>query len=175
MAARAGTSVLAMGCIDVPALHAQNERVTALPAPGFGAEVRRRRKARGWSQEELAEAAGCSRNTIWRVEKGDATVQVETMQGIAEALLTSVAALFGGDASADAGALNPEEAAILQAYRGGTLGQRAVIFRVSEELRAAQLAAVPLAPAPEPSAGAPPAGTRSARGKGTPARRHRAS
>lgn len=55
------------------------------PAPLFGAIIREARKKRGWSQEELGQAAGLSRPTIARVES-DNDVSTATIGKIARAL-----------------------------------------------------------------------------------------
>jgi transcriptional regulator with XRE-family HTH domain len=53
--------------------------------PLFGEVIRRARKNRGWSQEELGQAAGLSRPTIARVE-ADSDVSTATIGKIAQAL-----------------------------------------------------------------------------------------
>lgn len=44
-----------------------------MPSLSFGRQVRDRRKQEGWSQEELAEKAGISRNYLSQIERGVAT------------------------------------------------------------------------------------------------------
>jgi transcriptional regulator with XRE-family HTH domain len=53
--------------------------------PLFGEVIREARKKRGWSQEELGQAAGLSRPTIARVE-ADSDVTTATIGKIARAL-----------------------------------------------------------------------------------------
>jgi transcriptional regulator with XRE-family HTH domain len=53
--------------------------------PLFGEVIREARKKRGWSQEDLAQAAGLSRPTIARVES-DNDVSTATIGKIAQAL-----------------------------------------------------------------------------------------
>lgn len=53
--------------------------------PLFGEVIREARKKRGWSQEELGQAAGLSRPTIARVE-ADNDVSTATIGKIARAL-----------------------------------------------------------------------------------------
>jgi putative transcriptional regulator len=54
------------------------------------------RKERGWTQEELAEAAGVSKGTIAAVESGQTVPTVTTAIRIARALGELVETLFGG-------------------------------------------------------------------------------
>ena len=42
-----------------------------LPSSGFGAQLRRKRDDKGWTQKELAEASGIHTNTIARLERGE--------------------------------------------------------------------------------------------------------
>lgn len=55
--------------------------------------LRRHRRARGFSQEQLAEAAGLSVGVVRKVEQGD-NVRVETLHMLARALGTTTSALF---------------------------------------------------------------------------------
>lgn len=61
--------------------------MTAAPAPieRFGDIVKAQRRAKGWSQDQLAEAAGLSRPTVARVEAGSA-VSTATLSKVAVAL-----------------------------------------------------------------------------------------
>jgi transcriptional regulator with XRE-family HTH domain len=70
-----------------------------------GDRVRRRRLVRGWSQGELAVAAGVSRQSVAAVEAGRQVPSVEAALGLAGALDCTVEELFGRDrarSSADA-------------------------------------------------------------------------
>lgn len=58
-----------------------------------GANVRRERESRGWSQEHLAERAGLSWRTVLRAEHGEG-VQLASVVALARALHVSVAELF---------------------------------------------------------------------------------
>lgn len=56
------------------------------------------RKAKGWSQEKLAEMAGITRVTISNIERGKTTnVKASTLVGIADALGTTVGSIFFGE------------------------------------------------------------------------------
>ncbi|MEI8140607.1 MAG: helix-turn-helix transcriptional regulator [bacterium] len=56
----------------------------------IGCEVYRRRHARGWSQEKLAEHADCTRNTISFVERGLFNVSAEMLLNLAKAFGTNI-------------------------------------------------------------------------------------
>ena len=53
--------------------------------PQLGAQVRRLRTERGWTQEELSRYSGVSRPTIARLETGE-TVRTKTLQALCRAL-----------------------------------------------------------------------------------------
>lgn len=55
------------------------------PIEQFGGIVKAQRKAKGWSQEQLAQAAGLSRPTVARIESGNA-VSTDTMAKVAAVL-----------------------------------------------------------------------------------------
>lgn len=55
------------------------------PIEKFGGVVKAQRKAKGWSQEQLAQSAGLSRPTVARIESGNA-VSTDTMAKVAAAL-----------------------------------------------------------------------------------------
>ena len=52
----------------------------------LGENVRRQREQRFLSPGELAEKAGISRNTLWRIESGDYPARPRTVRKLAEAL-----------------------------------------------------------------------------------------
>lgn len=60
--------------------------------------VRQIRQAKGWSQEQLAEAAGLSRDAVSRIERNDRAARLDTVAAIAEGLGVEVAALVIGTA-----------------------------------------------------------------------------
>jgi len=61
----------------------------------IGDKVRELRKARGLLQEELAERAGVSTQTVRNVEAGRFNTKTETLVKIARALDVPVGELFG--------------------------------------------------------------------------------
>jgi transcriptional regulator with XRE-family HTH domain len=52
----------------------------------FGARVRARRRARGLSQEALADRAGCSIARVGRIERGEADTGITAVYALARAL-----------------------------------------------------------------------------------------
>lgn len=48
--------------------------------------LKRLRKAGGWSQEELASRVGCHRTYFGAIERGERNITLSTLQSIAEAL-----------------------------------------------------------------------------------------
>lgn len=61
--------------------------------------MRDARQALGLSQEDIAEAAGCSRVHIGLIESGQRTPSLELLCKIAEALKTSAGFLLGEEAN----------------------------------------------------------------------------
>lgn len=62
----------------------------------FGASVKRRRRQLGLSQESLAERADLHRTYVCDVERGARNLSLQSIAKLAQALETSVAALFPG-------------------------------------------------------------------------------
>ncbi len=60
----------------------------------FGNNIKQQRKRKNWSQEELAEKIGVSRNTVSDIEKGQDFVGAKTLLNLAVALDTEVYELF---------------------------------------------------------------------------------
>lgn len=68
------------------------------------------RKAKGWSQEDLAEVSGVKQPTISKVENGNDSVTLRTLKAIAAALDVPLYQLFTDDTVA-------AELILLNAYR----------------------------------------------------------
>jgi len=58
------------------------------------ARIRQLRSKKGWSQEQLAEAAGLSRDAISRIERGDREPKLETLEEVSGALGVRAAELL---------------------------------------------------------------------------------
>lgn len=63
-------------------------------ATKIGRVIRRRRYAHGWSQEKLAEKAGCHRNHVGYVERGVFNMSLETLGDFAKALDTTILSII---------------------------------------------------------------------------------
>jgi transcriptional regulator with XRE-family HTH domain len=64
------------------------------PRIRFGLEVRRIRKAKNWSQEELADACGLDRTYIGGIERGERNIALINIHKLAAALGVSPARFF---------------------------------------------------------------------------------
>lgn len=62
----------------------------------FGQNVRRIRRTRGYSQEELAERARLHRTYVGSVERGERNVSLHNIVALARALDVPVSELFSG-------------------------------------------------------------------------------
>jgi transcriptional regulator with XRE-family HTH domain len=60
----------------------------------LGANLRRERKARGLSQEELADLARLHRTYVGSVERGERNVSIDNIERLARALGIEIAALL---------------------------------------------------------------------------------
>lgn len=79
---------------DTPALAADDDNGT----PGTGAlasELRRQRKTKGMSLDDLAEASGVSRAMISKIERGQSSPSTSTLSKLVDALETTVSRLLG--------------------------------------------------------------------------------
>src|SRR5229473_1957236 len=66
-------------------------------AHSVAAQVRALREGRGWTQEQLAEAAGLSRDAISRIERGDREPKLVTLEAIASAVGLELAQLLASE------------------------------------------------------------------------------
>ncbi len=62
----------------------------------LGQRINTLRKARGYSQEELAERAGISVSFLSMIERAERTPHVKTLEMLASALDVSIAEIFRG-------------------------------------------------------------------------------
>lgn len=62
----------------------------------IGDAVRRIREERGWTQEQLAEAAGLTPNGVWMIENGRTHPRKKTIESLAAALGVGELELFSG-------------------------------------------------------------------------------
>ena len=62
----------------------------------LGNRIREQRKARGWTQEELADNAGIDRSYIGGVERGERNLTFKVLCQICKALCCDVAVLTKG-------------------------------------------------------------------------------
>ena len=68
----------------------------SVPSEVFGAAVREARIRRGWTQEQLRQAAGVSRPTIARIERGY-NVSTTSVDKVARALELTIAVEDDGE------------------------------------------------------------------------------
>lgn len=62
----------------------------------IGARIRQGRKARGWSQDELAKKCGISLNFVGNIERGTRKMSMDTFVAMCKALETDADALLWG-------------------------------------------------------------------------------
>lgn len=74
---------------------AKTRKITRLPDGGdFGKFVRQLRRARGMTQEALAERAGVSADTVRRLEKGEFSPSLDTLRKLTRGLRIDLSSLF---------------------------------------------------------------------------------
>lgn len=81
----------------------------------IGSNVRKRRKLKGMTQEQLADLAGMSFSYLGKIERGEYNVKIQTLEKVAKALECSLAALLSDSVFKDVEMTEPvlEAAAIL--------------------------------------------------------------
>ncbi len=90
-------------------------------AATIGDRVRRGRRSRGWTLDQLAEAAGVSRRMVVNVEQGTCNPSVGTLLRLAGALGLGLPALVEPDGAADVGVTRAGAGAVLwTGDHGGT-------------------------------------------------------
>src|SRR5437764_14802984 len=83
-------------------------------AKKLGANIAMRRKARKWSQEDLAERLGVAPETISRFERGATLPSLLTLQRLGQMLKTPIAELLAGTSGAP-----DDQAAVIAAWISG--------------------------------------------------------
>lgn len=66
-------------------------------AKALGRRIRQLRKAKGWSQERLADEAGMHRTYMWGIEQGVRNPSVRHLTQVADALNVPIAGLFNSE------------------------------------------------------------------------------
>ncbi|HUQ88769.1 MAG TPA: helix-turn-helix transcriptional regulator [Vicinamibacterales bacterium] len=66
-------------------------------AKTLGRRIRQLRKAKGWSQERLADESGMHRTYMWGIEQGVRNPSVRHLTQVADALNVPIAGLFNAD------------------------------------------------------------------------------
>lgn len=102
--------------------------------------IRSARVMKGMTQQQLADAIGCHRNSIMRAEDGDCSVKMGNQ--IAEALAVEPESLMYDEAKHATPeallAITASERAIVTAYRGLDLSGKKLVLRLVTELAAGE-------------------------------------
>ena len=86
------------------------------------------REARGWTQEQLAQAVGTTQQTIQRWESGQTDPQVSRVQAISKALGITMTFLLGIDLE-EPPALTPNEQRLIGLYRSMSAEYRDMLMK----------------------------------------------
>ncbi len=127
-----------LGCVvgDVPGTEGT---IMTPDRPGLtvGARIRTLRRARGLTQDRLADSTGVSRSAVAQWEGDRAGHSAGMLRRIAEALGVSVGLLRDGwDGDPGDAPLTPQETALLQLYRHCSPEDRSVLMHVAEKIAA---------------------------------------
>ena len=98
------------------------DEVTAALAVAIGGRVRHERQARGWTLDQLADAAGVSRRMVVNVEQGAANPSVGTLLRISDALGVGLPALVERPAAKPVKVTRSGEGAVLWSSAAGGRG-----------------------------------------------------
>lgn len=98
----------------------------------LGHQIQRLRKARGMSQDDLARAAGASRNIIGRYERGESQPSAELAARLAAALDVTVGELLGLEVPTERP--DPEATARIEAIAGLDPDTRQTVYRVIDAI-----------------------------------------
>ena len=82
---------------------------TSRTSPRIGAQLKRERLLRGLRLKDVAEATGLSKSLISKIENNKASPSLSTLHRVAQALNTSVSALFAMDETLDKVVHRPHE------------------------------------------------------------------
>lgn len=99
------------------------DEATAGLAVAIGVRVRRGRRSRGWTLDQLAEAAGVSRRSAINVEQGVANPSVGTLLRISDALGVGLPALVEPPQVAPVKVIRCGEGAVLWSSEAGGFGR----------------------------------------------------
>jgi len=99
-----------------------------------GARIRAARRARGWTQDELAQAVGVSRSAVAQWETDRAGQIRGNLTRIAEVLATPVATLLGAEAGRTVEPQTGDELALLRLYRDCSPEDRTLLLRTAHRL-----------------------------------------
>lgn len=102
-------------------MHSMDKSASELSA-AIGAKVRAERQARGWTLDQLAEAAGVSRRMTINVEQGSANPSVTTLLRISDALGIGLQALVAVPQTKPVKVVRSGEGAALWTGSGGGRG-----------------------------------------------------
>ena len=98
----------------------------------FGRHVRQLRRARGQTQESLAEATGLSADTIRRLEHGSFSPSLETLGKVCDGLDLELSTLFGGFELRD----RDIDREVADALMGLSARLRDTLLKIARQLRA---------------------------------------
>ena len=98
----------------------------------FGRHVRQLRRARGQTQETLAEGTALSADTIRRLEHGSFTPSLETLGKVCDGLDLELSTLFGGFELRERNI----DREIADALMGLTARQRDIVLEIARQIRA---------------------------------------
>src|ERR1700712_179512 len=101
-------------------------------ASAIGARVRQERHTRGWTLDQLAEAAGVSRRMVVNVEQGAVNPSVGTLLRLADALRVGLPALVEPPETKPVKVTRRGERATLWRGAGGGRGMLVAAFTQSE-------------------------------------------
>lgn len=108
-------------------------------ALSLGARIRTLRRARGLTQDRLANSTGVSRSAVAQWESDRAGHSAGMLRRVAEVLGVSVSMLRDGwDGLSQESILTPQEAMLLQLYRTCGEEDRSVLMHVAEKIAASK-------------------------------------